>query len=125
MPHFQRLLHWPRQPQKMSDSQPAALKRKRGTLLRQKSSPKLRDLPLSQSAFCKAELDEYLAQKVCDTTHDSTNDRILPPNEIDALGLNEIAVSKGEGYFFFLPNRNSWGKQSFDPKSRGPTGGLG
>lgn len=45
---------------------------------------------------------------------------MLLPNEIDTLALNEIAVLRGAGFFMFLLNWNSWSKQVFDLKSRGP-----
>ncbi|CAO2652461.1 Nn.00g007440.m01.CDS01 [Neocucurbitaria sp. VM-36] len=85
-----------------------------------KALPKLRDLPHSSCHFWKKQLNEYVAQQVRDRTYDGTNDRYLPPNEIDALALNEIAVSEGQGFFLFLPNRNSWNHQTYEPKSRGP-----
>jgi hypothetical protein len=88
-------------------------------------SLKLREIPLT-TQFAKEQLDEYLTQQIHDKTYDGTNDRHLPPNELDALALNEIAVSRGQGYFFFLPSRNSWNHQTFEPKSRGPQpDGLG
>lgn len=86
-----------------------------------KTTPRLRDIPTSSRFFWRDELQEYLTQRVRDRTHDSTNDRDLPPNEIDCLALNEIAVSEGQGFFFFLPSRVSFSHQTFDPKNRGPS----
>ncbi|KAH3938815.1 hypothetical protein HBH98_172470 [Parastagonospora nodorum] len=87
---------------------------------RVKVLPKLREIPASQRQFWKEELSDHVAQQVRDKTHDGSNDRSLLPNEIDALALNEIAVLRGAGFFMFLPNRHSWSKQTYDPKSRGP-----
>jgi hypothetical protein len=85
-----------------------------------RSVTRLRDLPISPRCFWKADLSSQILQRVLDKTHDGTNDRWLPPNEIDSMALNEIAVTFGSGFFFFLPNRHGWSKQAFDPKSRGP-----
>ncbi|USP75478.1 hypothetical protein yc1106_02752 [Curvularia clavata] len=81
---------------------------------------RLREIPTSQRYFWREELSSHIRQQVRDRTHDGANDRPLLPNEIDALALNEIAVLRGAGFFMFLPSRNSWNKQMFDPKNRGP-----
>ncbi|KAH7562747.1 hypothetical protein BM1_02267 [Bipolaris maydis] len=88
-----------------------------------KSLPRLREIAPSAQHFWKDDLDEYLTQQVRDRTYDSTNDRNLPANEIDALALNEIAVARKEGFFFFLPSRSSWSRQTFNPPNRGPSPG--
>ncbi|XP_014559608.1 hypothetical protein COCVIDRAFT_24092 [Bipolaris victoriae FI3] len=86
-----------------------------------KVQPKLRDIPTSDLYFSDHPLSNYIVQQVRDKTFDGTNHRDLPPNEVDVLALNEIAVSEGEGFFFFLPNRSSWSRQTYEPRSRGPT----
>lgn len=83
--------------------------------------PKLREIPPAPAYFWKQPLHEYLNQEARDKTYDGTNSRKLPPNEIDALALNEVAAAKGQGFFLFLPSRNSWSHQTYEPKSRGPT----
>jgi len=87
---------------------------------RNSPSPRLRDIPTSPRHFWQPQLSAYVAQRVLDRTHDGTNERWIPANEIDALALNEIAVAQQSGFFQFLPSRNSWSRQTFDPKSRGP-----
>jgi hypothetical protein len=87
---------------------------------RPKPIPKLRDLDINECLFLHDSLSDYLGQKFYDKTHDTSNDRWLPPNEIDAMALNDIAVTNGQGFFFFLPTRNSWSRQAYDPESRGP-----
>ena len=81
---------------------PPASKASRATTL-----PKLREIPISPRYFWLEELSDHIRQQVCDRTHDGANDRLLLPNEIDALALNEIAVVRGAGFFMFLLNRNS------------------
>jgi len=88
-----------------------------------KTVPRLRDITPSSRCFWKEDIREHLAQQIKDRTYDSTNERDLPANEIDALALNEIAVAHKDGFFFFLPSRTSWSRQTFEPSNRGPAPG--
>jgi hypothetical protein len=82
--------------------------------------PLIRELPTSARYFWKGTYAEYVRQEISDKTADGTNPRKLPPNEILALALNEVAAKAGSGFFFHAPNRDSWSRQAFEPKSRGP-----
>lgn len=82
----------------------------------------LRDVPRSDKFFWKDTIAEQIAQKVEDRDL-SGYKRALPGNETLVMGLNEIAVEQGYGFFLHLPSRESWktnDDESLLPLSRRP-----
>ena len=65
-------------------------------------------MPTSNRYFWKPTYIAQVEQLVYDKTHDSTNLRKLPANEIVAMALNEIAAEHKQGFFFHLLNREGW-----------------
>lgn len=80
--------------------------------------PLLRELDNSRRYFWKPGLSEQLSLVVRDKRFNSGIPRPLPPNEMIAMALNEIAAHKGYGFFFFLPNANTYGDKGGDPACR-------
>ena len=78
----------------------------------------LRTLPESSRYFWKTSHSEQLSQTVYDKRSDG-NKRLLPANEVAVMALNEIAVTRGQGFFFYLKNRTCWrGAPQDCPRSR-------
>ena len=85
-----------------------------------KASPTLtlRTLPESSRYFWKTSHSEQLSQTVYDKRSDG-NQRLLPANEVAVMALNEIAATRGQGFFFHLKNRTCWrGAPQDCPRSR-------
>lgn len=80
----------------------------------------LRDLPISARYFWRDTVEEFVQQEVLDRFYDDANPRPLPANEVLVLALNEIAAERRYGFFFHLPNRMSWTRNNFNPKTRTP-----
>ena len=78
----------------------------------------LRTLPESSRYFWKTSHSEQLSQTVHDKRSDG-NKRLLLANEVAVMALNEIAVTRGQGFFFYLKNRTCWRGEPQDcPRSR-------
>lgn len=83
----------------------------------------LRDLPLTDRYFWKDSIESQLAQTVVDKDWNS-NKRILPGNEVTAMALNELAASRGRGFFFYMLTREAWKtwpNENLYPADRRPT----
>lgn len=78
---------------------------------RQKSkSNVLKDLPNSRERFfCQNTYEAQLGLRVTDKIK-SGGERKLPDNEMLVMALNEVAVSRGSGFFFHIRNRDCWKK---------------
>lgn len=83
----------------------------------------LRSLPASPRHFWRNSLEEQLSFTQYDLKAASNFKRSIPGNELLALALNEIAVSRGRGFFLHLLCRDawtSWPNEEMHPGSRVP-----
>lgn len=82
----------------------------------------LRMLERSDRYFWQRSYKEQVQQTMADK-HTNGGIRLLPPNEITVMALNEICAHRGRGFFFFFKSRDAWKKPPSTmlcPPSRAP-----
>jgi hypothetical protein len=83
----------------------------------------LRSLPVSARHFWRSCLEEQLSFTQYDLKAVTNFKRSMPGNELLTMALNEIAVTRGRGFFFHILCRDawtSWPNADMHPESRVP-----